>query len=370
MTASRLLAAPCPFRPADELPEDGEPALAAEILDTMLGISDATHAHSGNVLRPVHAKSHGLLRVSLHVPPGLPPPLAQGLFAQPAVYRGVARLSTIPGDVLDDAVSTPRGFALKLVGVPGRRLEDMEGSTTQDLVMVDTPQFNARDGRALLRALKLVALTTDRAEGAKKALSAVMRRLEQLVEAFGGESAGLKALGGQPPRHPLSSTYFTQLPMRHGDFIAKYRLRPISRELLELGQARIDLGDGANPLRDAVVAFFQHHGAEWALEAQLQRDRDRMPVDDPRATWSEDESPFLPVARLSAEPQQAWSAERAARIDERMGFNPWRGLAAHQPLGQLMRLRRVAYAGAQAARARRLGLTSLPEPATATDLPD
>jgi len=39
----------------------------------------------------------------------LRPMLAQGLFATPQTYFAVLRLSTIPDDVLDDAVSVPRG---------------------------------------------------------------------------------------------------------------------------------------------------------------------------------------------------------------------------------------------------------------------
>jgi catalase len=66
----------------------------------------------------VHAKGHGILIGELQVPDGLPEYLSQGLFAAVATYPVVMRLSTIPGDILDDSISVPRGLALKVVGVP------------------------------------------------------------------------------------------------------------------------------------------------------------------------------------------------------------------------------------------------------------
>ena len=78
----------------------------------------------------MHAKSHGLLRGELQVLE-LPLPYAQGLFATPQTYPALIRLSTTPGDLLDDKVSTPRGFALKVVGVQGERLPGSPGAVTR-----------------------------------------------------------------------------------------------------------------------------------------------------------------------------------------------------------------------------------------------
>lgn len=54
-------------------------------------------------------------------------------------------------------------------------------------------------------------------EGVKKALWAALRGVEMAVEAVGGESAKLKAFGGEPRRHILGDTFFNQLPVRYGD---------------------------------------------------------------------------------------------------------------------------------------------------------
>ncbi len=333
--------------------EEDEAQTAQDITQTMLRIAGKTFAHGGHALRSVHAKSHGLLKAELEVLAGLPAVLAQGLFAAPARYATLMRFSTIPGDILDDKVSTPRGLALKVLGVEGERLEGAEGARTQDFIMVNAPRFSARSGKAFLRGLKLVAATTDKAESAKEALSGVLRGTEKLVEAFGGKSGTLRTLGGEPPTHLLGETFFAQLPLRHGEHIAKYQLAPVSDNLTVLNGQLLDLHGSGNALRDALVEHFRTQGGRWELRAQLCTNVQDMPIDDPTAEWSEDASPFITVAVLSAPPQTGWSPARAAAVDDGMGFSPWHGLQAHRPLGPIMRMRKLAYARSQRFRSQR-----------------
>ncbi len=110
---------PLRYDPSVEHPEKDEAETEAALTETMLSISETTFKDGGHGLRSVHAKSHGLLRGELRVLDGLPPVLAQGLAAKPGTYPVVIRLSTTPGDILDDSVSAPRGMALKVVGVEG-----------------------------------------------------------------------------------------------------------------------------------------------------------------------------------------------------------------------------------------------------------
>jgi hypothetical protein len=46
-----------------------------------------------------------------------------------------------------------------------------------------------------------------------------------------------------------------------------------------------------------------------------------------------------------------WSDARVHAIDEGLAFSPWHGVAAHRPLGSVMRLRRQAYENARRFRA-------------------
>jgi len=181
---------PVPLRydPSLEKLEPGEGDTAHGLQETMAKIREITFKDGHRALRSVHAKSHGLLEGELEVFADLPPVLAQGLFAAPARYPVVMRFSTVPGDMLDDSVSTPRGLAVKVIGVPGERVSGSEEDVTQDFVLVNGPAFNVPTAKAFLGNLKLVAPTTDKAEGAKKVLSAALRAVETVIEVFGGSS--------------------------------------------------------------------------------------------------------------------------------------------------------------------------------------
>jgi len=356
------------YSPDLDLPGPEEARTAADIVRTLLEISQKTYADGGHALRSVHAKSHGLLQAEVEVLGGLPPALAQGIFARPGKYPAVMRFSTIPGDILSDSVSTPRGVALKIVGVEGERLEGSEGATTQDFITVNGPQFNAPNAKAFLSSLKLLAATTDRAPGAKKVASAILRNVEKVIEAFGSESAAAKSLGGEPPNHILGETFFAQLPLRYGDYIAKIQIAPVAPELLALTDAPLELGDSPDVIREAVIDYFRTHSAVWELRVQLCADLESMPIDAPKKVWDESVSSFIPVARITALPQLAWSAARSAAIDDGMGFSPWHAVQAHRPLGELMRMRKTAYDRSQQFRTER-NRTPVREPATLDDLP-
>jgi len=352
-----------------DTPGPDEAQTAQDIAEVMLQIAQTTWQNGGRALRSVHAKSHGLLKAELQVIEGLPAALAQGMFSKPAIYPALMRFSTTPGDLLSDKVSTPRGVAIKVLGVEGERLEGSEEATTQDFIMVNGPQFIARNGKAFLRSLKPLAASTDKAPRSKRGLSALLRGTEALLEAMGGKSAKLRSMGGEPPHHILGETFFSQLPLRHGQYIAKLQLVPVAPELIALTGARVEIGASDTALRDAVVEYFRHHGGQWELRAQLSTDLEHMPIDNPTVEWNEEDSPFVTLARLSAGPQTAWSPARSAAVDDGMGFSPWHGLQAHRPLGELMRLRKLSYETSQRFRAQH-GTTTWREPVLLDDLPD
>ncbi|MBT9371673.1 catalase family protein [Rhizobium sp. CSW-27] len=359
---TRLPANPIRYHQGVEDIHPDEPQLAKALSDTMLSIAHRTYADSAHAIRCVHAKSHALLGAEVEVHDNLPPELAQGLFARPATYDAVIRISTTPGDILHDSVSAPRGMALKILDVPGERLAGAQQSTSQDFVMVNGKVFNSPSGEAFLANLKLLAATTDRVEGAKKILSKILRGVEGAAEKVGKELTPLKVMGGQPMTHILGESFFTQVPLRYGAFIAKLGVVPASANLKDLVDRPVRVTDDPDAHRHLIEEFFETQTAVWHLKAQLCTDLETMPVEDPMAPWDEDRSPYFTVATITAGPQTAWSRERAERVDDGMKFSPWNGIAAHQPLGQIMRLRRLAYERSAAFRSER-NPTPVSEPA-------
>lgn len=333
-----------PVRYADtvETIAEDEDDTAAALIATMKSISATTFADEGHAVRAVHAKSHALLTGELTVSGGLAPELAQGLFATPGQYKAAIRLSTSPGDVLPDSVSTPRGMAIKLFDVPGPQLSGDAEDTTQDFLMVDGPAFLVATPRAFLGNVKLLAATTDKAEGLKVAFSTVLRGIETALEAVGGESGKLIALGGHKATNPLGETYYTQVPIRYGDYVAKVAAVPVGA-LAALKDVAVDVAERHDALRVAVGEHFAGAGGEWEIRVQLCRDLEAMPVEDASVAWPEDASPYVTVARLTVAAQPSWSIDAVAEIDNGMSFSPWHGLVAHRPLGGIMRVRRPVY---------------------------
>lgn len=344
MTAFTPTLHPLPFQPSfEQVPED-EAETTQELLEALQSISETTRADYGFPVRSVHAKAHGLLRGELEVLTDLPPYLAQGAFARPGRLPVVLRFSTTPGDLLDDHVSTPRGLALKVIGVEGERLPGSEGEVTQDFVLVNAKAFNVPTPKAFVSSLKVLAKTTDKAPGLKRAFSKLLRGVESTVEAMVGESAALKNLGGHPITNVLGETYSTLVPLLYGPYFAKVQVVPVSAELVALTGQPVELGDNPDGLRASVSGFFAEHEGVWEVRVQLATDIAFMPVEDASMEWPEELSPFVAVARIVVPQQASWSAEREVEIDQGMAFSPWHGLAAHRPLGGVMRVRKPAYA--------------------------
>ena len=332
-------AAAVPYAPAIDAPDPRERAAIEDLKDVFADMAATVARHEGHAYRAVHAKGHALLEARFEVRGDLPAELAHGLFARPGHYRALARLSSPPAEQLPDTVSTPRAIALKVLEVPGARVETGDGATSQDFLMVNAPAFSAPDPAGFLRAARLLAATTERMPRTKEAISSTLRGASALLDRAGIDAAPLRGLGGEPMRHPLGETYFSQAPFLYGPYMAKFSLAPRSPALLALEDQA--LAADADAQREAVRAFFQalEGEVEWAFRVQLCRDLERMPVADPSVEWPEDVGPWQEVARLVVPAQLSWGDDSQA-LDDRLAFSPWNALAAHRPLGAINRARR------------------------------
>ena len=322
-----------------------EPALFERIAAVMIAAREKTQArYGGRPVRASHLKALGLLRGTLTVAPDLAPELAQGLFAKPCDYHAVIRLSHLPAEFLDDrGVSSPRGFAIKLFGVPGPMLPEHASETTQDFVLDTGVAFNMPDARAFLAAITGTEAAAFLPDGVKAAVSAASRGANQLLHLVGADSLNLDVYG-HPRLHPLGEPYFSQAAIRWGDHMAKLAVVPVAAP-----PADAEVPDAPNGLRDAAVRWFAANDAEYKLCVQLCTDLDRMPIENPHVTWPEDQSPYREVGRLRIPRQPAWDDARERAADA-LSFTPWHAMAAHRPLGQIMRARRHVYAALARAR--------------------
>ncbi len=320
-----------------------------EELQTIQGLNDAfdtilerTSADYGHAVRSVHAKSHGILEGELNIEAGLSPELAQGLFARPGTHKVYIRMSTNAGDILPDVIGLPRGLAIKVVGVEGDRLPGADGDT-QDFVMVNAPTFQATTTKKFLGDLRLLAKTTDRMEGTKKAVSAVLRGVHNALDVVGVHIAAVDSLGGAPNVEPLGETYYSVTAFRYGDYIAKFSVVPVAPAMTALTGKVIDIGGRHDAIREEVQREMRGIDAEWEFRVQLCRDLEKQPIEDATILWDEKEAPFARVAVLRAHAQDSWDATRVENVEDKMRFSVWTGLAAHQPLGNINRARNAVY---------------------------
>ncbi|MHA6723586.1 catalase family protein [Sphingomonas sp. RS2018] len=345
------IAPPLNYSPDVEQIAPDEDETVAELNRSFDKILTTTSEDYGHAVRSVHAKAHAVLKGTLSIDDGLPPELAQGLFATPGEHAAYVRMSTNAGDVLDDAISLPRGLALKILDVAGERLPDAEG-TTQDFIFVNGPVFQAKTPEAFAKNLKLLAATTDKAEGGKKVMSAVLRGLNTALTSVGIESAAIKTLGGAPNVEPLGETFFTATPFRYGDHIAKLSLAPATPQMQALTGETIDASEDRDAIRHQVREEMRGMDVVFELRVQLCRDIEKQPVEDPTVEWLEEDTPFQRVGELRIPAQDSWADEQVDAIDERMRFSIWTGLAAHRPLGAINRARKDTYSNSAGFRAR------------------
>jgi hypothetical protein len=334
---------PIRFTPSVEVRPNDEAQTIQGLGEQVKAIQDRTLADYGSAVRGIHAKGHAIVEGTLEVLPNLPPELAQGLFAMSGRFETLMRFSTLPGDILDDSVSVPRGLAIKLFGVPGDRLPGSEQDETQDFVLVNGPAFASSTPKTFLANLKLLAATTDRAEGFKKAFSATMQTVDAVLETVGIASPTIQTLGGAPNTHPLGETYYSQVPIRYGDFIAKISLAPVSPNLTDLTGDKINASDRPDALREDMRDTFIEADGIWEFRVQLCTDLEKMPVEDASVLWDEALSPFRAVARITVPAQVSWEQGISNAKENGTSFSPWHGIAAFQPLGGINRARKPVY---------------------------
>ena len=335
---------PIVYQTIFEHPENDDAGALHEVQKGMAEIRKTTYGDTGHRMRSVHVKSHGLLKGELEVLKDLPPYLAQGLFATAATYPVIMRLSSAPGDMLPDSVSTPKGCALKVLDVPGERLAGLDKDTPQNFTLGSGGKtFLSPDIKSFGAGIKLLVPMVDKAENMKVLASTVLRGVEKAIEGLGGESGAIKAMGGEPEHHILGEEFYSAVPFLYGSYMAKFGLVPVSPELKALSGQILHAGDNPVAIRDAVTAFFATNIGTWELRAQLCTDIEKMPVEDSSVEWPETLSPYITVARVTMPVQPAWNEELSKAIDDGMSFSPWLCLAAHRPLGSINRARKSVY---------------------------
>ena len=97
--------------------------------------------------RDAHAKAHGCLKANFEVL-DLENRYRRGLFAEPGSYKAWVRYSSGDGRAQSDTIWDARGMAVKVMGVSGEKLLEVEkDATTQDFILMNGSTFFMRSLR-------------------------------------------------------------------------------------------------------------------------------------------------------------------------------------------------------------------------------
>jgi Catalase len=271
-------------------------------------------ATNGRAFRDAHRKAHGCVTAKFNVQGGLPPELAQGVFAQARSFDAVIRYSNGSGQNADDNKGDGRGMAIKLFGVQGPKLlADEASATTQDFVMINHPVFFVRNA-------------ADYVSFQKSPVTFI------LTHAFTEGRIAL-AIQGKKVSNPLASQYWSMTPYKLGNQQIKYSAKPCA------GSTYLGASTSANKLGENLTTHLASKEACFDFMVQTRKVPAQMPIEDATAEWKESASPFVPVAKVVINTQQPEQGEAC----EIRSFTPWHSLPEHRPLGGISRVRKAVY---------------------------
>lgn len=278
-------------------------------------------------MRDAHAKAHGCVRATVTVRPGLPKQLRQGIFAKQRSYRAWVRFSNGNGTPRDDHAGDGRGMAIKVMGVPGKKLLPDEPQT-QDFLMINYPVFFTRN------AADYVVLNELEQQNKAAAFFQTRPHERQISEAITAKVVD----------SVFEQRYFSMTPYLLGKRYIKFSAIPVScgsGSPLQQSKAGPPLGD-PNYLRTNMIAWLHEKDACFNLAVQPQTEPAIMPIEDPTIEWDESKAPFIMVATIRI-PEQTFDSTAQQTFCENLSYSPWHALPAHRPVGGINRVRKVVY---------------------------
>jgi len=344
------------YAPDIEQPEPDEQATIDGIIQGMTQQSETVEAREGHAVRASHAKSTACVVGEMTIADDLPAELAQGLFAHGGTFPVAVRFAQGPGETLGDRVSTHRGMSIKVFGAEGEKLPGHDADT-QDFVLASGPTFPSGTAAGFLRDGSVIGKSAGLPEGVKSAVSSMARNLNKVLATVATPSA-LADFFGHPYSHPLNDSYFSQAPIRFGDYVAKLGAFPASVHQDRLVDWQLSPHQDEDGFRHAAVEFFGEHDVVFELRAQLWANAETQPIEDASVEWPAGDSQYRTVATIRLPRQAAYGADRVRYFDEVMTFRPAHSLAAHRPLGGVMRARLQVYRALSDFRHRENGVTA------------
>ncbi len=284
--------------------------------------------------RALHRKQLTAAHGTLEVLDGSPAYTRHGLFATPRFHDVWVRLSNGGFDRASDRAPDVRGFSLRVFGVDGASALGNGAARSQDFTLINQEVF------AFPTSDEFVAFVVAASQGKGELLRHVFKRYGLL----GGprQLGRLLKTAARPFSGFATETLFSTVPMANGPYAVRVRLLPA--------------GSNGNPVADAsedwaadFCSRLARHPLHWDLQMQFFASEALTPIEDASVNWP---TPYSTVARLMLPIQDCASAQGRALCEKVEGtvIDPWQALAAHRPLGDVQRARKVVYFQSQKGR--------------------
>ena len=312
-----------------EYPEPDERDTVEQLVALLRGVVEQ-HFFTGLHYRDVHVKGHAAVRAEFVVDADLPQDLRVGVFKDPRTFPAWIRYSNSNHVPSPDIRGDIRGLAIKLVGVPGRKLlEPQQDADTHDFVFLSTDVFLTGTARDFYKFVKAGALNYRWSAGDLLRIAGFI--LTHLNVGFGliANSKKFASL--------LEMDWYSATPYRFGDRAVKYRLKPRQPRVSQLPSH-----PAHNYLRERLAADLAREGAWFDFMIQFQRDPRREPIENALVPWDERHAPFRKVASVWL-PRQTVDTPERRMIAENLSMNPWHCLPEHRPIGGVNRVRKEVY---------------------------
>lgn len=302
-----------------------------ESLDTMVA-EMARHLDldftPGNYERAGNTKTHGLVRGTFTILPGLPEHLRHGIFATERSYPAWVRFSN-PGPHVEPDIDDV-GFGsigVKLTEVPGPKLMKDE-KFTQDFTAVTVVTFPTPDTRENRR----LQYWSRRHMPLWYFLNLKRPHIRDFL---------MQALWNRTLANPLANEYFGCVPYLLGEGQAmQYSFHPLSDVNTRI--PRLPLRPPDNYLRDNMASTLREGEAKFEMRVILQKDAFKMPIEQNGVLWDPRVSPRIPVATITI-PAQEFQSPGQFAFARQLTINPWHCVPEHRPLGNQNRARKRMY---------------------------
>lgn len=313
---------------------DGEAENAQDTVNELVRQVKGDYIDKGKrVFRDAHPHAIGCVKASFIVDPNLESPYRTGLFSKPGqAFDSFIRFSSagLSGPSADN-VKDARGLAIKVLGVPGKKLlADELNATTHDFILINFPFFPMRDA---VEFGALVKVRTNVLNAGSFLLKNPILRAKELKSVLD--------FGANNPNNGKSlavQTFFSEVPYLFESKAiqspVKYLLRPcaaVKATTLD-GSANELRNDLQNRLSSGGLCF--EFGAQFLAEGQS--------VEDGRNEWTLRDSPFVKLANITI-PQQKFATNQRLHYCDGLSMAPWHALPEHRPLGNINRTRKVVY---------------------------